>query len=190
MPRGFARLVWWDGAACKSLRRRLPAFDSQQGTGDRRWRRQRQGMQEARDEKVKKQQRENRRRANRGRGQDTKQRQRIGEPRRSFIFIHLQPPIARHPAAPYVMIKHNSSTSARNNWEPTTAHLEASLQLEPVWASHGYPEGIPRVSHRRPVRDQFLRLQPVWASHGYPEGILRVCHRHPVGDCLFKIEFR
>ena len=60
-------------------------------------------MQEARDKKDKEQQRENRRKANRGRGQETKQRPRIGEPRRSFISIHTQPPIARPLAAPYVI---------------------------------------------------------------------------------------
>ena len=59
----------------------------------------RQEMLKARDKKDKKQQRENRRKANRGRGQETKQRQRSGEPRRSFISIHPQPPIARPLAA-------------------------------------------------------------------------------------------
>ena len=45
---------------------------------------------------------ENLKHCGRGRGQETKQRPRIGEPRRSFISIHTQPPIARPLAAPYV----------------------------------------------------------------------------------------
>ena len=94
----------------------------------------RQGMLKARDKKDKKQQRENRRKANRGRGQETKQRPRIGEPRRSFISIHTQPPIARPLAAPYVNNNDNNKqiggTSMENQPKtviPTVASNKTSI---------------------------------------------------------------